>query len=191
MQAHLQELYGVEVSPTFISTITGKLLVLVEEWQARPLAEIYGRLVTKAAYTCLGIDATGHKDLLGRWLGGSEGANFWLAILTELRNRGVQDVLIACVDGLKGFPEAIQSVHPGAAVQCCIIHQIRTSWRYGAWQNHKEFRSDLKKVYTALTESQATHELDNPANTWGQNYPVVVNSWQRNWPQLSTFLTYR
>ena len=142
IQAHLQEIYGVEVSPAFISKITEKILALVEEWQARPLSEVYlilyldaihykvredGRIVTKAAYTCLGIDATGHKDLLGIWIGGNEGANFWLAILTELRNRGVRDILVACVDGLKGFPEAIETVFPGAEVQLCIIHQIRNS----------------------------------------------------------------
>lgn len=205
IQAHLQEIYGVEVSPTFISKITEKILALVEEWQARPLSEVYlimyldaihykvredGRIVTKAAYTVLGIDATGHKDLLGIWIGGNEGANFWLAVLTELRNRGVQDILIACVDGLKGFPEAIQTVFPAAEVQLCIIHQIRNSLRYVSYKNQKEVMVDLKKVYTAPTESKATHELDNLAAKWGQKYPLVVNSWQRNWPQLSTFFKY-
>jgi putative transposase len=205
IQAHLQEIYGIEVSPTFISKVTEKILSLVEEWQARPLSEVYpiifldaihykvrdnGRVVSKAAYTCLGIDQNGLKDFLGLWIGESEGSNFWLSVLTELKNRGVQDILIACVDGLKGFPEAITTVFPGAEVQLCIIHQIRNSLRYIASKNQKEFMADLKKVYTAPTEAKAEHELNGLADKWGQKYPLVINSWKRNWPNLSTYYKY-
>jgi putative transposase len=205
IQGHLQEIYGIEVSPTFISKVTEKILSLVEEWQARPLCEVYpiifldaihykvrdnGRVVSKAAYTCLGIDQNGRKDFLGLWIGESEGANFWLSVLTELKNRGVQDILIACVDGLKGFPEAITTVFPGAEVQLCIIHQIRNSLRYISYKNQKEFMVDLKKVYTAPTEAKAEHELNNLADKWGQKYPLVINSWKRNWPNLSTYYKY-
>jgi putative transposase len=205
IQAHLQEIYGIEVSPTFISKVTEKILSLVEEWQARPLSEVYpiifldaihykvrdnGRVVSKAAYTCLGIDQNGRKDFLGLWIGESEGANFWLSVLTELKNRGVQDILIACVDGLKGFPEAITTVFPGAEVQLCIIHQIRNSLRYISYKNQKEFMVDLKKVYTAPTEAKAEHELNSLADKWGQKYPLVINSWKRNWPNLSTYYKY-
>jgi putative transposase len=205
IQAHLQDIYGIEVSPTFISKVTEKILSLVEEWQARPLSEVYpiifldaihykvrdnGRVVSKAAYTCLGIDQNGMKDFLGLWIGESEGSNFWLSVLTELKNRGVRDILIACVDGLKGFPEAITTVFPGAEVQLCIIHQIRNSLRYIASKNQKEFMTDLKKVYTAPTEAKAEHELNGLADKWGQKYPLVINSWKRNWPNLSTYYKY-
>lgn len=205
IQSHIEEIYGLEVSPTMVSNITEKVSSMVEEWQNRPLEALYpivyfdaihykvrdnGRVVSKAAYTCLGIDLQGQKDMLGLWIGEAEGASFWLSVLTELKNRGVQDILIACVDGLKGFPEAIESVFPKVSVQLCVIHQIRNTLRYVVWKDQKAFMKDLKAVYTAVTEEQALWELDKLEQTWGQKYPVVIKSWRSNWTNLSTFFQY-
>ncbi len=205
IQSHIEDIYGIEISPTTISAITDKVLEKVTEWQARPLERLYpiayfdaihfkvreeGKVTTKAAYTALAIDAEGHKDLLGIWIGDAEGANFWLAVLTEIRNRGTEDIFITCVDGLKGFPEAIESVFPRAEVQLCIIHQIRNSLRYISYKHQKEFMKDLKLVYKATTQDAAKMQLDKLDEKWGQKYALVTNSWKNNWPRLSTYFKY-
>ena len=205
IQSHVEELYGLEVSPTTISNITDSIVVHAKEWQNRPLAEIYpivffdaihykvrenGKVVSKAAYTCLALDLEGKKDMLGIWVGESEGANYWLGIMTELRNRGVQDILIAAVDGLKGFPDAIESVFPGCEVQQCIIHQIRNTIKYVGSKNQKEFMKDLKLVYTAPTEEAGLLELDRLDQKWGEKYPYPIKSWRNNWNNLAVFFKY-
>ena len=205
IQAHIEEIYGLEISPTMVSNITEQIRDLVEQWQARQLEELYpivyfdaihykvrdnGTVKTKAAYTCLGIDKHGRKDMLGIWIGAAEGATFWLSVITELKNRGVKDIFIACVDGLKGFPEAIQTVFPQTDVQLCVIHQIRNSLRYIVWKDQKEFMRDLKLVYTAPTEQKAEFELTQLDQKWGNKYPIVIKSWNANWPNLSTYFKY-
>lgn len=205
IKEHLEELYGLQVSPTFISNITERVREMAIEWQSRPLENIYvivyldaiyykiredAKVISKAAYTCLGIDKNGHKDLLGIWIDQSEGANFWLSVLTDLRNRGVEDILIACVDGLKGFPEAIQTIFPQTEVQQCIIHQIRNSLRYVASKNQKEFIKDLKTVYQSSTLEAAELALTRLEEKWGQKYPIVLSSWKNNWPNLSIYFKY-
>jgi transposase-like protein len=205
IQSHIEEIYGLEISPTMVSNITDSIVTKAKEWQSRPLEEIYpivffdaihykvrdsGKVVSKAAYTCLSLDITGRKDLLGLWVGEAEGANFWLSVLTELRNRGIKDILIASVDGLKGFPEAIESVFPECQIQQCIIHQIRNTLRYVASKNQKEFTQDLKEVYGAPTEESALLALDKLDEKWGKKYPLPVNSWRNNWNNLSTYFKY-
>lgn len=205
IQSHVEEIYGLEVSPTTISNITESIVVHAKEWQNRPLAEIYpivffdaihykvredGKVVSKAAYTCLALDIEGKKDMLGIWVGQSEGANYWLGIMTELRNRGVKDILIAAVDGLKGFPEAIESVFPNCEVQQCVIHQIRNTIKYVGSKNQKEFMKDLKLVYQAPTEEAGLLELDNLDRKWGEKYPYPIKSWRTNWGNLSVFFKY-
>lgn len=205
IQAHVEEIYGAEISPTHVSHITNRIIDLVTEWQSRPLARIYpivffdaihykvrdnNKVVTKAAYTCLALDMEGKKDVLGLWVGESEGASYWLGVLNELKNRGVEDIFIACVDGLKGFPDAIQSVFPAAEVQLCVIHQIRNSLRYVSWKDYKPLLADLKLVYQATTQEKAELELNNFAQKWGEKYPLVIKSWRNNWPNLSTYFRY-
>ena len=205
IQSHIEEIYGLELSPTTVSNITDKVVKIVEEWQGRPLESIYpivfldaihykvrdeGKILLKAAYTILGIDINGNKDMLGIWVGETEGANYWLSILTELKNRGVEDILIACVDGLKGFPEAIQTIYPATEVQLCVIHQIRNSLRYIATKDQKEFMKDLRPVYNAPTEQNAVNLLDKLGEKWGKKYPIVIRSWRENWDNLSTYFKY-
>jgi len=205
IQSHVEEIYGLEVSPTTVSNITNSIVVHAKQWQSRPLSRIYpivffdaihykvrqdGKVLSKAAYTCLAIDLVGHKDMLGIWVGEAEGANFWLGILTELRNRGVDDILISAVDGLKGFPEAIESVFPGCEVQQCIIHQIRNTIRYVASKNQKEFMKDLKLVYTSPTEEAALIQLEKLDEKWGKKYPYPIKSWRNNWTNLAVFFKY-
>ena len=202
IQSHVEEIYGLEISPTTVSRITDSIVVHAKEWQSRPLSEVYpivffdaihykvredGKVRSKAAYTCLAIDLEGRKDMLGIWVGESEGANYWLGIMTELKNRGVQDILISAVDGLKGFPEAIESVFPGCEVQQCIIHQIRNTIRYVASKNQKEFMRDLKPVYKAPTEEAGLLALDKLEEKWGKKYPYPINSWKNNWDNLAVF----
>lgn len=202
---HLETLYGLEASPTFISNVTERVRELVVEWQSRPLDSVYpivyldaihykirdeGRIINKAAYTVLGINGDGFKDLLGIWIDQSEGANFWLSVLTDIRNRGVEDILIACVDGLKGFPDAISSIFPDTEIQLCIIHQIRNSLRYVASKHQKEFIKDLKLVYQSTTKENAELQLDRLEQKWGQKYPLVLNSWRKNWDNLSNYFKY-
>ncbi len=205
IQAHVEEIYGAEISPTHISHITDRVIELVTEWQSRPLEKVYpivffdaihykvresGRVVSKAAYSCLAIDLSGKKDILGIWVGESEGAAYWQGILNELRSRGVEDFFIACIDGLKGFPEAIQTVFPQAEVQLCVIHQIRHSLRYVSWKDYKPLLADLKRVYQATTQEKAEAELETFAEQWGGKYPLVIKSWRANWGHLSTYFRY-
>jgi putative transposase len=205
IKSHLEELYGLDVSATLISNVTERIQEVVSEWQSRPLESVYpivyfdairykvkedGKVTTKAAYTCLGIDQKGLKDLLGIWLDQSEGANFWLSVITELRNRGVEDILIASVDGLKGFPEAINTIFPDTEVQLCVIHQIRNSLKYIASKHQKEFMKDLKLVYKASTRENAELELNRLDERWGSKYPIVIKSWQKKWENLSIYFKY-
>jgi putative transposase len=207
IQSHVQEMYGLDVSATLISNITDKIVHIAVEWQNRPLEGIYPivffdaihykvrdestkKVTSKAAYTCLGVELSGRKDLLGLWVGEAEGANFWLSVLTELKNRGVQDILIACIDGLKGFPEAIQTVFPKTQVQLCVIHQIRNTLKYIASKDQKEFMKQLKTVYTAPTEEAALENLNLLEDTWSKKYSLALKSWKTNWNNLSTFFKY-
>jgi len=205
IESHIEDIYGLQLSATSISNITNTIIPMVKEWQSRPLEAVYpivfldavhfkvkedSRIITKAAYTCLGIDLQGQKDMFGIWIGQAESSKFWMGILTELRNRGVKDILIACVDGLKGFSEAIESVFPNTSVQKCVIHQIRNSFKYIASKDQKIFMKDLRPVYSSPTEESALLELENLDKKWGKKYPIVINSWRENWPYLSTFFQY-
>lgn len=202
----LAELYGVDISAATISTITEKVWPLVEAWQNRPLARIYpivyldaihiklrreGRVANTAVYNVLGVDMEGHRDILGHWIGdGGEGANFWLSVLTDLQNRGVADIFLACVDGLNGFSEAIRAVFPQTQVQRCVIHQIRSSLRYVSWKDHKAFLADLKRVYQAPTRAEAELNLEQLDQRWATKYPMAVRSWQTNWTEVSTYFDF-
>ncbi len=206
IQDTLHELYGVELSAQSISTITDKIWSLVEAWQSRPLEAVYpfvfldalhlklrreGKIENTAVYVVLGVDLDGHRDVLGHWIGnGSEGANFWLNVVTDLQTRGVADIFIASVDGLPGFKEAIQSIFPQTQVQRCVIHQIRHSLRYVSWKDRKAFVADLKTIYRAPTLEQATANLHRLGETWGGQYAIAVKSWENNWDDLSTFFDY-
>ncbi len=202
----LEEMYGVDVSAETISKITDKVWPLVEAWQNRPLEATYaivyldaihtkikreGKIANTAIYNVLAVDLEGHKDVLGHWVGdGAEGANFWLSVLADLQNRGVADIFIACVDGLSGFQEAIQSVFPHTLIQQCVIHQIRNSLKYVSWKDRKAFVADLKTVYKAATREQAEANLRELDQTWSSKYAVAVRSWQNNWENLATFFEF-
>lgn len=201
----LQEFYGTEVSPTLISKITDKILEGVWEWQNRPLDDVYavvfldaihykirqeGKVISKAAYTCMGINLDGAVDVLGIWIGENEGAHFWLTVLSDLKNRGVQDILIACIDGLKGFPEAIESVFPRTMIQLCVVHQIRASLRYIPYKRKREFTAELKEVYRATTHELAELALNALEQKWGDKYPLAIAGWQRNWANLSNYFSF-
>ena len=202
----LAELYGVDISAATISTITEKVWPLVEAWQNRALGRIYpiiyldaihiklrreGRVANTAVYNVLGVDMEGHRDILGHWIGdGGEGANFWLSVLTDLQNRGVADIFLACMDGLNGFSEAIGAVFPQTQVQRCVIHQIRSSLKYVSWKDHKAFVADLKRVYQAATRDEAELNLEQLGQRWSLKYPMAVRSWQTNWAEVSTFFDY-
>jgi putative transposase len=202
---HIAEIYGLEISNAAISSITDKLIPEIKAWQQRPLASHYpfvwldaihykikqdGRYVAQAVYTVLGLTLEGHKEILGLYLSETEGANFWLSVLTDLNNRGLEDILIACVDGLTGFPEAINAIFPQTEVQLCVIHQIRNSLKYVASKNQKEFMADLKPVYKAETAEGAETALDALEEKWGKKYPVVIKSWRRKWANLSVYFKY-
>lgn len=205
IQGHLQEMYGVELSPTLISDVTDAVLDEVKTWQNRPLEAIYGvvyldalyvkmrhegRVENRAVYVAIGIDLEGHKEVLGLWTSGNEGAKFWLGVLTELRNRGVKDVLIVCVDGLKGFPQAIEAVFPEARVQLCIVHMVRASLNYVNWKERKFVAADLKAVYRAATERQAAKELDEFIAKWGGKYQAIGKLWKENWDRVTPFFDF-
>ena len=206
IQEMIADLYGVEITAATVSAITDKVWPLVEEWQNRPLAALYpivyldalhlklrreGRIENVAVYIALAVDTDGHKDVLGNWVGdGGEGANFWLNVLTDLQSRGVEDILIACVDGLTGFSNAIEALFPQTIVQRCVIHQIRNTLRYVTWSDQKEFMKDLKTVYQAKTREEGETNLLNLAETWGDRYPAAIRSWENNWTELSTFFDY-
>ena len=202
---HIEDMYKIELSTGTISNITDKIITKVKEWQERPLEPIYtfvwldaihykikdgGKYNTKAVYTVLGMDKEGKKDVLGLYIGESEGANFWLGVLTKLQNRGVKDILIASVDGLNGFPEAIQSIFPKTEVQLCIVHQIRNSLKYVSSMDQKEFMKDLKLVYQATSKEIAEDELLNLDEKWGKKYTIVLNSWNNKWENLSHYFKY-
>jgi len=202
---HVQEIYGISVSTAAISAITDKIVDAVKRWQQRPLDSHYpfvwldaihykvraqGHYETRAVYTVLGLNMEGKKEVLGLYLSESEGANFWLGVLTDLQNRGVKDVLIASVDGLSGFPEAIQSIYPKTEVQLCVVHQIRNSLRYVGSKHHKAFMVDLKRVYQALNKPAAETALDELEQIWGDKYPIVIQSWRNKWDHLSVYFRY-
>ena len=202
---HIEDMYKIELSAGTISNITDKIISKVKEWQERPLEPIYtfvwldaihykikdaGKYDTKAVYTVLGMDKEGKKDVLGLYIGESEGANFWLGVLTKLQNRGIKDILIASVDGLNGFPEAIKSIFPKTEVQLCIVHQIRNSLKYVSSQDQKEFMRDLKLVYQATSKEIAEDELLKLDDKWGKRYPIVLNSWNNKWENLSHYFKY-
>ena len=202
---HVKELYGIQVSTATISAITDKIIETVKQWQQRPLDSHYpfiwldaihykirdnGRYLTKAIYTILALDIEGKKDVLGLYIAESEGANFWLSVLTDLNNRGVEDILIASVDGLAGFPEAINTIFPKTEVQLCIVHQVRNSLRYVASKNQKAFMVDLKRVYRAATLGAAESALDDLEERWGEQYPIVIKSWRSKWENLSVYFKY-
>lgn len=203
--AQLEEFYGTEVSPALISKITDKVLEGVQSWQCRPLDDIYAvvfmdavhykirqdaKVISKAAYTCLGISLNGNVDVLGIWLAENEGAHFWQTVLNDLKARGVQDILIACIDGLKGFPDAIATMFPKTQVQLCIVHQIRTSLRYLSWKYQREFVGDLKEIYRASNLENAEAGLLRLEEKWQSRAPAAVASWRANWPNLSTYFAY-
>ena len=206
IQDTMQDLYGIDVSAATIRTITDKVWSLVEDWQNRPLESIYpilyldgvyvklrqdGKVENCAVYVVMGIDLEGHRDVLGQWVSaGAEGANFWLSVLSDLQARGVEDGFIACVDGLQGFKEAIQSVLPQAAVQKCLVHQIRNSLKYVTWVDRKAFAKDLKKIYRAPTREEAETHLLQLSETWGEKYAMAVRSWENNWEDLATMFDY-
>jgi putative transposase len=202
---HVREIYGISVSTAAISAITDKIIDTVKAWQQRPLDSHYpfvwldaihykvradGRYQSRAVYTVLGLNLEGKKEVLGLYLSESEGANFWLGVLTDLKNRGVVDILIASVDGLTGFPEAIQTIFPETEVQLCIVHQIRNSLRYVGSKHHKAFLVDLKRVYKALNKEAAESALDDLEKTWGGKYPIVIQSWRKKWDNLSVYFRY-
>jgi transposase-like protein len=205
IQDHLQRLYGIEASPTLISNVTNKIMPLIKEWQNRPLHSIYavifmdaihfnvkqdGMITKKAAYMSIGIDLDGKKDVLGIWIGENESAKFWLSVLNELKNRGIQDILIVSVDNLTGFSEAIGACYPEAEIQKCIVHQIRNSIRYVSYKDVKKITSALRPIYAASSEETAQEELNQFEAAWGSKYPLIVRSWRQNWSEISTFFKY-
>jgi len=205
IQSHMQDMYGVEVSAATIHAVTDKLLPAIADWRSRPLESIYpivfmdamhfkarddGKVKSKALYTLLGINEAGHKDILGLYMSENEGASFWLSVLSDLQARGVEDILIACVDGLKGFPEAIESIFPQTTVQLCVIHQIRHSLRYIGSKHQKEFMADLKQVYRATSLAVAEQKLLELDEKWGKQYPVALKSWHNNWAHLSQYFQF-
>ncbi len=205
IREHVEEMYGISVSTAAISTITDKIIDTVKAWQQRPLDSHYpfvwldaihykvrvqGHYQSRAVYTVLGLNLTGRKEVLGLYLADSEGANFWLGVLSDLQNRGIQDILIASVDGLTGFPEAIQAIFPKTEVQLCVVHQIRNSLRYVGSKHHKAFMVDLKRVYQALNKEAAESALDELEKIWGDKYPIVIKSWRNKWDNLSVYFRY-
>jgi putative transposase len=205
ISAHIKETYDTDISATTLSSITDKVIPLVKEWQQRPLESLYcivwldamyykvkedGRTQTRCVYNVLGINKDGRKDVLGMYISQSEGANFWLGVITDLKQRGVEDILIASIDNLKGFDEAIRTIYPYTEIQTCVVHQIRNSIKYVASKDQKAFIADLKPVYRADTEGQALTELDALKEKWGKKYPMVIGSWENNWAKLSTYFKY-
>ncbi len=200
-----KELYGADASPSLISKVTDAVIEQVIEWQSRELDAVYPivyldcivlkirqdkQVINKAVYLALGVNMDGHKELLGMWLSENEGAKFWLNVLTELQNRGVKDILIACVDGLKGFPDAINTAFPQTQIQLCIVHMVRNSVRYVPWKDYKAVTADLKKIYQASTEESALKSLDNFSEKWDGKYPQISKSWRMHWDNLNTLFNY-
>ena len=205
IEEHIRDIYGLEISDTTISRITDKVLPVAKEWQQRPLESVYavvfldaihyhvrseGQIIKKAVYIAIGVDMDGRKDVLGMWVGENESAKFWAGVLNSLRNRGVEDILIACTDNLTGFSQAIEAVFPKTDIQNCIIHQLRNSSKYVSYKDIKALMADLKKVYTAATEEAALDALDSFAAAWDSKYPKISKSWYENWPNLSTYFKF-
>lgn len=205
IQATLEELYGVKASPELISEVTDEVLETVTLWQNRPLNALYpimyldalqvkikdqNQVVNKAIYMAIGVTMDGLKEILGLWVSPSEGAKFWLQILTELKNRGLKDIFVACCDGLTGFPDAINAVFPQTQIQLCIIHMVRNSLKYVPWKHMKQVALDLKAIYTSATEEQALQALEDFENKWGKTYPTIAPMWRRHWHHFVTFLAY-
>ncbi|RFU93620.1 IS256 family transposase [Sphaerochaeta halotolerans] len=205
IQAHLQEIYGVEVSPELISRVTDSILDEVREWRNRPLSPIYpivyldalrvnsresGKNQNKALYIALGINMEGHKEVLGFYLSENEGARFWMGVLTDLKNRGVDDIFIACMDGLTGFPDAVKAVFPQTRIQLCIVHMVRNSTKFVSYKDLKAVCRDLKKIYTASTEEEALLGLDDFGKTWNGKYAMIQKSWESHWDDLNEFFSY-
>jgi putative transposase len=205
IQSHIEEIYQTQVSPDLISTITDEVMNEVEGWQNRPLDSIYpilyldalvvkvrdnGQVKNKALYLAIGVTMEGNKEVLGMWISVNEGAKFWLSVVTELKNRGVQDILIACVDGLKGFPDAINAVFPQTQIQRCIVHMIRNSLHYVPWRDKKQVAADLRLIYTACNEQEARRALDEFCIKWNKSYPTIGAQWDRNWAEIIPFLSY-
>jgi len=205
IKEHLKEIYGVDVSPTLISNVTDAVIEDVREWQNRALDEIYpvvffdaimvksrenGQTENKAVYLALGINMEGRKELLGMWIADTEGAKFWLNVITEIKNRGANDILIACIDGLKGFPEAISTVFPKSEIQLCIVHVIRNSLKYVPYKDYKAVVADLTTIYKSQTEDEARHNLELFAEKWDSRYPAISQIWKKNWEMIKTFFAY-
>jgi putative transposase len=205
IEDHMKTIYGIDVSPTMVSKITDKILPLIQEWHSRPLDRVYpivfldaihfkvrkeNRIVNKAAYSVMGINIEGYKDILGIWIGEHESASFWLGVCNDLKNRGLEDILIACKDGLSGFSEAINSVYPRTEIQSCIIHQIRNSLKYVTYKERKEFMPDLKKVYQALTLDEALLSFEAFKEKWEKRHSIIIRSWENNWDELTTYFKY-
>lgn len=205
IKAQIEEIYGVEISQGTIGSITDRIIPLIREWQSRPLERLYpiiwmdamhfkirveGQVKSRAIYTILGVNLEGHKEVLGLYQGDCESAAFWLQVLNDLKQRGVEDILLASIDNLRGFAEAIESIFPLTEVQLCVIHQIRNSLKYVTWKNQREFMCDLKEVYKANTKEVAEHKLDLLEQRWGKEYPTVIKSWRSNWDRLSNYFKY-
>jgi putative transposase len=205
IQGHLQEIYGIDVSPTLISQVTDAISEEVLLWQNRPLDEVYpivyldavrikvrhdSRVINKAVYLAIGINMDGIKEVLGMWTSENEGAKFWLQVVTELKNRGVKEIFIACVDGLKGFPEAIEAVYPNTQIQLCIVHMVRHSLNYVSWKQRKEVAADLKAIYHAPTAEMAEKNLDAFAAKWDASHPTIARSWRNNWERIIPLFSY-
>lgn len=205
IETHIRDIYGVEVSDTTVSRITDKILPIAKEWQQRPLESIYavvfmdaihyhvrseGQIVKKAVYIAIGIDLDGRKDVLGMWVGENESAKYWVTVLNSLKNRGIEDIFIACTDNLTGFSAAIKAVFPKTEIQNCIIHQLRNSSKYVSYKDIKALMADLKAVYAAVDESAALDALDAFAEKWDKKYPKISQSWRENWANLSTYFKY-
>ena len=205
ISAHIKETYDTEISAATLSAITDKVIPLVKEWQQRPLEDLYcivwldamfykvkedGRTQTRCVYNVLGVNKDGKKEVLGMYVSHSEGANFWLGVIHDLKQRGVEEILIVCIDNLKGFEEAIRTIYPNTEVQTCVVHQIRNSLKYVASKDQKAFMTELKPVYRADNEVQALDELAKLKDKWGKKYPMVISSWENNWPKLSTYFKY-
>ena len=205
IQRHLQNVYGVEVSPELISNVTESVMADVREWQTRPLEKSYpilfldalrvnsrqdGKNVNKALYVALAINWEGRKEVLGLWLSNTEGAKFWMSVLTDIKNRGTEDILIACMDGLTGFPDAVKAVFPGTHIQHCIVHMIRSSTKFVSYKDLKEVCHDLKEIYSAVNEQSGHEALEGFGKKWDSKYPMISASWERNWSDLTEFFNY-
>lgn len=205
ISGHLEQMYGLEVSPATISRVTDKIMPLITEWRSRPLEPVYpfvwldaihykvrheGRVVNRAVYCMIGINQEGYKDLLGMYLGEAEGSKFWMQVISDLQNRGVEDIFIASIDNLSGFAEAIESIFPKTEVQLCVVHQIRNSQKYLSYKDVKPFMQDLKLVYQASTRELAERNLEQLGTNWGTKYPKVIDSWRKNWSRLSNYFQY-